>query len=270
MDIFYIRILIYIITIAQMTDISNSKAVDKPTHFYSIFNTNEHEIIHTKQNINVYLSNNKLRNKTNTRLQTILQGKYDYTLLESINLPTDKKRNCIKTIYDKHCFNETKKRLIAANLKYGKDQEYIVLNLINIFFQNDMIQMCSNPYSHADYYGLMSQSTYELKSNYDKFQDYPNAIIGIEKIIPNTRQIFLFQFKNIAGNNDLYYFIKPDNFSTEFHIREIYLKHRDKYNSVYDIPRTLLKKVDNNNCINLPIPESNSNEEQRIRNMGIF
>lgn len=266
-----------------MTDISNNSRATpfenptigrrcgttfcKPTQFYIIFNTTEYEIINTKQNINVYLSNSKLRNKPNTKLQTILQGKYDYTLLESILNPDKDK---IKTIYDKHCFNETKKRLIAENLKYGKEQEYIVLNLINIFFQNDMIQMCSNPYSHADYYGVISQSTYELKSNYDKFEDYPNAIIGIEKIIPNTRQIFLFQFKNSAGSNDLYYFIKPDNFTTEFHIREIYLKHRDKYNSVYDIPRTLLKIVDNNNCINLPIPEINSIQEQRIRNMGIF
>jgi len=255
-----------------MTDISNNvqikaKTPAKPTQFYIIFNTTEHEIINTKQNINVYLSNSKLRNKPNTKLQTILQGKYDYSLLESILNP-DKTQ--IKTIYDKHYFNETKKRLIAKNLKYGKEQEYIVLNLINIFFQNDMIQMCSNPYSHADYYGVISQSTYELKSNYDKFEDYPNAIIGIEKIIPNTRQIFLFQFKNAAGSNDLYYFIKPDNFTTEFHIREIYLKHRDKYNSVYDIPRTLLKRVDNNHCINLPIPEINSIQEQRIRNLGIF
>ena len=216
------------------------------------------EFIHTKQPIKKYLNNILNRNKRKTKLKTLLQSENSaHTRVETIDYRnicevTDR-INVLKInlsqIYFRGKYSKDNKK--GANgekfpiddYKYGKTEEYAVLSKINAFFRNDIIVMCQFKMSRYDYMGLKSQYIYELKSNKDKFGDYSNAIIGVEKIIDYSKQIFLFQFLNQYGDNDLYYFIKPDNFVTTYRKRDIFLKYRNKINTVYDIPRTELKPI---------------------------
>jgi len=230
----------------ELTQINDSLGKYK---LYLLEFENLHIIIHTAQNVSKYISNAK-RTSKNTYLLSIIQNKYTIELLrENVH------KNEIETLKNKFEFEINKNLSIQRDLKHGKEQEHIVLEIINKYFQNDIIKMSNNKYSIFDYLGLLSHFAFELKSNLDKFADYPTAIIGVNKIIPNVKQIFLFQFKpnNDTKINELYYFIKPDNFEQSYNKRAIYLRTRNITNTIYDIPRTELIKIDLNEPIELPI-----------------
>jgi hypothetical protein len=140
----------------------------------------------------------------------------------------------------------------------GKTQELIVFEKIKKFFITDTILQTKYKYSSFDYFGLSSNYLYELKTNRNAFSEFPNAIIGIEKVLNYKKQIFLFQFQSHSKDTfDLYYFIKPKNFKEKYKIIEIYLKAREKMNLVYEIPRSELLEMRENETLNLPIINQN-------------
>lgn len=222
------------------------KVKPNTTMIYKIFNDEEFHIFHTKQNPNRFLSG---KHQTNETIKRIVVSDYFILLLDTL---TDKTNDFIQNKCEILKFEEHKKKQIASDLKYGKIQEHIVLEHINRFFSNDIIKMCVGQFSTCDFLGLLTQFVYELKSNYDKYEDYPTAIIGIEKVVAYEKQIFLFQFKTDTGANELYFFIKPEHFKTTYKKRQIYLQKRDKYNWVYDIPRSELRKINSNDTMELP------------------
>lgn len=221
-------------------------------NIYKVYNDTTFVIIHTKQEVKKYLNNIKSRNnKKNDTLVKILNGTHYYEFLQKFEYSNkDELTNKINLI----TFESNKKQNIENDFKYGLKEEQKVLIKIKNFFINDEIIPCHNPYSTFDFIGLKSQYLYELKSNNDKFEDYPNAIMGINKVVKNyKKQIFLFGYKSRTDENDIYYFIKPPNFETKYNKRKIYLKNRDIYNWVYDIPRTELQKINKNEVCNLQI-----------------
>jgi len=233
---------------------TNKKFVCK---IYKVYNDTEYTFISTRQeNCNKYLNNVKNRtNKKNDKLVKILNTTYNIEFIENFEY-IDKsflieKLNVINTQYRLTNNKE-------LDLKYGLNEEQKVLIKIQNYFINDDIVKCSNQFSVFDYMGLKSQCLFELKTNRDKFTDYPNAIFGTNKIIKNQKQIFLFQFETATNEKDLYYFIKPDNFEVLYNKREIFLKFRNISNWVYDIPRSQLIKINKNETCKLDITNTNN------------
>ena len=227
----------------------------KTTQIFIIENNTDFLFVSTKQNIDRYIFNIKYRNKTNNKLKELLNTTYTYNLIETFEFDT---QNELNHRINYLTFETEKKKRKKEDLIYGKNEEYAVLEKIKKYFYNDIIVMCNYTYSSFDFMGLKSEYLYELKSNNDKFEDFPNAIIGVEKVLDYDKQIFLFQFKNELGQNDLYYFIKPPQFKEQFIKRQIYLKYRDKHNWIYDIPRTNLIKINKGDIYDLPIATTNT------------
>lgn len=229
----------------------------KSVTIYLIERENDYSIVSTKQSIKRYLSNVMKRNKGNIVLQNILKGDYTYKILIEQFLYESQEQLGYKIELLK--FECKKNKQIEQDLQYGKNEEINVLNKLNRYFQNDIIVMSKNIFSVFDYIGLKSHTLFELKSNSDRFNSYPNAIIGESKVIDYNNQIFLFQYKTETGNgNDLYYFIKTAEFKHLYKTRQIYVKARNIWNTVYDIPRNELTKINENDCMNLPVAMANS------------
>ena len=221
-------------------------------NIYRIFNDCDVAFVSTRQaNINKYLNKIKRvgihKNKT---LGLILSGNYNCEFVERFEY-ADKSQLIDKLLL----INDWYKRATTKelDLKYGLTREDIVLTKIQNYFINDEILKAKYKYSPFDFMGIKSNILYELKSNRDKYGDYPNAIIGVDKVIPDIKQIFLFQFETNANEPDLYYFIKTTDFVTTYKQRQIYLRARNIWNWVYDIPRTQLIKINKHATHNLDI-----------------
>lgn len=221
-------------------------------NIYKVYNDTEFQIIHTKQEVKKYLNNIKTRNnKNNCNLIKLLNNTYYYEFLQNFEYSNKYE---LENIINSITFQLNKKKSIENDFKYGLSEEQKVLIKIKNFFINDDIIPCNDSCSIFDFMGLKSKYLYELKSNNDKFEDYPNSIMGINKVIKTyDKQIFLFGYKTNTDENELYYFIKPESFETKYNKRKIYLKNRDIYNWVYDIPRTELIKISKNESCNLDI-----------------
>lgn len=236
---------------------TNKKVVYKICKIYKIYNDSDYIFISTRQeNCNKYLYNVKHRtNKKQTKLLSILNTNYNVEFVEKFQY-IDKtelleKINIINTNY-KTANNK------ELDLKYGLSAEQKVLIQIQNYFSNDDIVQSKNQFSVFDYMGLKSNYLYELKTNRDKFKDYPNAILGVNKIIPHQKQIFLFQFETDTNDKELYYFIKPLDFEILYNKRQIFLKYRNIYNWVYDIPRDQLIKISKNETCKLDLVHTNT------------
>lgn len=236
---------------------TNKKVVCKICKIYKIYNESDYVFISTRQeNCNKYLYNVKHRtNKKQTKLLSILNTNYNVEFVEKFQY-IDKtelleKINIINTNY-KTANNK------ELDLKYGLSAEQKVLIQIQNYFSNDDIVQSKNQFSVFDYMGLKSNYLYELKTNRDKFKDYPNAILGVNKIIPHQKQIFLFQYETDTNDKELYYFIKPLDFEILYNKRQIFLKYRNIYNWVYDIPRDQLIKISKNETCKLDLVHTNT------------
>ena len=185
------------------TPINAPECLAKTTDIYYLYANEEYEFIHTTQPIKKYLSNIKNRNKNNLKLKLLINAdNFNYLFIEKCD-PIGVV-NRIGTLV----FEKIKKQKLEQDLIIGLGAEHIVLKKINAYFENDIIIQCKYKYSIYDFFGLKSEIVFELKTNADKYGDYPNAIIGINKVIPYLKQIFLFNFKNETNNGyDLYYFI---------------------------------------------------------------
>jgi len=225
---------------------TNKKFVCK---IYKVFNDIDYIFVNTKQrDIKKYLHKVKTtNNKRNVKLVEILKTNYNTEFIETFEY------SCKDELNNK--LTEINKRVNSKelDLKYGLSEEDKVLIKIQNFFTNDEILKATYKYSTFDFIGLKSQYLYELKCNRDKFNDYPNAIIGTNKIIKGIKQIFLFQFTTDTPETELYYFIKPNDFETTYHKRQIFLRARNIYNWVYDIPREELIKITKNTILTLEI-----------------
>ena len=219
---------------------------------YKVFNDNEYVFISTRQErINKYLSKIKSRGThKNKILVEILKGQYNCEFVENYEYHgKDELANKLIEINDKY----KKENCKEIDLKYGLSNEEKVLCKIQNYFTNDEIVKSVYKYSVFDFMGIKSKYLYELKTNRDKYNDYPTAIIGLNKVIKHTKQIFLFQFTTDTTEHELYYFIKPNDFETTYNKRQIFLRARNIYNWVYDIPREELKLIKKYETYNLDI-----------------
>jgi hypothetical protein len=234
--------------------INNNEINQFVCKIYRVFNETEYAFVSTRQaNVNKYL--NKIKHvgiHKNKTLGLILSGNYNCEFVERFEY-INKSQLIAKLLL----INDYYKRANCKelDLKYGLKQENPVLCKIQSFFANDEIVKAKYKYSPFDFIGLKSSVLYELKTNRDKYGDYPTAIIGVDKVIEreDIKQIFLFQFATNTDEPDLYYFIKPPNFKTTYKQRQIYLRARDIYNDIYDIPRTELIKINRYETHNLDI-----------------
>jgi hypothetical protein len=216
---------------------------------YKVYYESIMVIVATKQNIEKYLNNIKTRNNNKcSLLLDIVNSPYKTYFIENFSYHTkEEKTNRLLQIESKE-----------KDLKYGLTNEINVLYIIQRYFFNDEILPTANEkYCKYDYIGLKSQILYELKSNTYTYQKYKTAVIGVEKFIENHKQIFLFSYETNTDLKELYYFIVPRDFNTRYKQRQIYLKERNKYNWIYDIPREelILIKSNENIKLNLEITE---------------
>jgi len=241
---------------ALNNNIDKNKSIKTKKKFvckiYKVFNDNDYVFIFSQQDkIIKYLSKIKSRGThKNKKIIDILNGYYNFEFIETFGYDNKEEINNKIIRIDKQYQNECNKKL---DLKFGLSNEDNVLYIISKYFKNDDIIKASYKYSIFDYMGLKSKYLYELKTNRDKYFDYPNAIIGVNKVIKNMKQIFLFQFTTDTIEYDLYYFIKPNDFETKYTKRQIYLQVRNIYNWIYDIPRVELIKINPNDTINLDL-----------------
>lgn len=133
-------------------------------------------------------------------------------------------------------------RSFKIDYTFGKKNEDTVLSQIQKFFTDDgIIKKSEDTYSKYDF--KSDTYIYELKTRTCKYRTYATTIIPYDKIVENTKQIFLFDF--IDG----LYFIEynKDEFS-KFDLSDFQRHKREDYNDIrklyFHIPIKKLKKID--------------------------
>jgi hypothetical protein len=104
----------------------------------------------------------------------------------------------------------------------GKQNESSILNIIRTYFNRD-ISHVTDAFSSYDF--ECDTFKYELKSRNIKYGTYPTIIIGCNKIIAGTKQIFLFKF-----NDELYYIRYRQKVFNEFERKQFKRFQRTGYN----------------------------------------
>jgi hypothetical protein len=133
-------------------------------------------------------------------------------------------------------------RSFKLDYSFGKTNEDIVLTQIQKFFTNDgIIKKEEDTYSKYDFKG--DTYLYELKSRNVHYKKFATTIIPYDKIIENTKQIFLFNF--IDG---LYYIEYDKDVFSKFELSDFQRHKREDYNDIkklyFHIPIKKLIKID--------------------------
>jgi hypothetical protein len=250
-------------------DINNftNKNKNKQTKLYFFSdNFNNETFVTTTQVINKYIWNflNRAKKK-NEILKTILNNNnYKYELISDIEYDNIQDLNCkINNIK----FEYNKKKSIKKDKLIGDKREKEVLPIIKKYFKNDNIKKMKFDKCKFDFIGFFSGYLYELKSNNYDIYKYKTAVIGLDKILPYPKQIFLFTFENIYTDKgfDLYYYIKDSEIST-FNIRDLPRYDRNTISKVIDIPFDKLSKINDNESFDLDI-EHNVNKFINVVNI---
>lgn len=127
-------------------------------------------------------------------------------------------------------------RSYTKDYEYGKSKEEEILPIICKFF-NDDIKQSNKRYTKYDYIG--KNYLYEVKSRTNKLNDFPDTLLPKSKIIPNKKQIFIFNFTDKIGyieySEEVFKNIPVKQFKRKF--REGF---NDKFEEYYHIPINLL------------------------------
>jgi hypothetical protein len=131
-------------------------------------------------------------------------------------------------------------RTFKEDYQFGKSKEEEILPFLNKHF-NDDIKIVENKFSKFDYVG--KEYIYEVKSRTNKLNQFPDTLMPVSKVIPNKKQIFIFNFTDKIGyieySEDTFKTIKKGGFKRNF--REDFL---DKIQNYYFIPINLLKIIE--------------------------
>ena len=82
---------------------------------------------------------------------------------------------------------------MERDLKFGSEQETIVLPILQNFFNDTLLQKCQDKYSTIDFHS--PTHLIELKSRNNTLLKYPTTLLPFNKVVLTDKQlIFAFKF----------------------------------------------------------------------------
>lgn len=235
----------------------DNSATTKFIYIYLLEFNNSKIFIATKQRLSKYISNLK-RNckKLPQHTLNIINNNYTFQLLEQLN---DKNKQEIKNAVSKYQQLEEKahkpleRKLNDELYKKSLEYEFEVLDLLNQFFTSSRIIRSKNRYAKYDFLDLNTGYFFELKTNTYSINEYPNAVINIEKL-DYPYLILVFGYNNISFQKGkfitvvqyYYIFYNTEQFAS-YNKRYIINKLTGRPSYVIDIPTSDL------NVLNKPL-----------------
>lgn len=128
--------------------------------------------------------------------------------------------------------------MFQRDYQYGKHQELVVLPQLADHFK-DEIKPTPDKYTKYDFQG--NEFVYELKSRTCSFGKYPTTLLPADKVIPDKKQRFVFQF-----TDGLYYIEYDPLVFKDIEIasfRRFRIGVNDREKPYLHIPTTLLKRI---------------------------
>lgn len=222
------------------------------TNLYLLEFNNSKIFIATKQRLSKYISNLK-RNCKKISQQTlnIINNNYTFQLLEQLD---NKNKDEIKNVLSKYqqleenAHKPLERKLNDELYKKSLEYEFEVLDLLNRFFTTSRIIRSKNRFSKYDFLDLNTGYFFELKTNTYSINEYPNAVINVDKL-DYPHLILVFGYNNTIFKNG--------KFITE--VQYYYIFYNEKQFASYN-KRYIINKLTGRPSYVIDIPTSDLNE----------
>ena len=241
--------------------------VRKLTKLFLLSYNGKYDIIATSQPLNKYTANLKRSKKISDELREIISNKYTYTFIEDFEYT--KKQELNDRLNALMVLQNNRSKPIEQGLNnflYNKGCQYEeeVFKILKRICEGHDIKKTTNRYSKYDFYDDKSKTFFELKTNTYSINEYPTAVINVEKL-GYTNLVLIFGYTEFYYDVTFkqkvnYYFIEYDEEVFKNYRKRYIVNHTTGRSSlVIDIPTEHLKPLET-----LKLETNNVTEEEAL------